>query len=464
MTLDEYVQSLRGKRIAAVGIGVSNLPLIELLLRGGCEVTACDMRRREEMDGEAERLEAMGARLCLGPDYLDGLDADIIFRTPGLMPFEEHLAAAEVRGSLLTSEMEVFMRLCPCRIIAVTGSDGKTTTSTIISELLKAAGCRVHLGGNIGHPLLCEIPEIAPEDVAVLELSSFQLHSMYCCPDIAVITNVSPNHLDKHKDYQDYIDAKREILAHQRPDCRLILNLDDEHTPYFAAGAAARIAYFSDRQRLFEGAVLQNGVLCRVHEGQARPVIPASEIRLPGEHNVLNYLAAFAAVEGLADDRVCAEVARSFGGVEHRLEIVRVYKGATYINDSIGTSPTRTSAGLHAMRTRPIVIAGGYDKHIPFDTLGDDLCRLAKAVFLTGDTAERIRGAVTASRYYREDEPPVRIVPDFEQAVLAAAASAGEGDIVLFSPACASFDRFKNFVERGRAFKSIVMDLESKLE
>ena len=210
--------------------------------------------------------------------------------------------------------------------------------------------------------------------------------------------------------------------------------------------------------------MLRDGVLVRVHDGQAHPVLPAAEIRLPGEHNVLNYLAAFAAVEGLADDAVCAEVARSFAGVEHRLEIVRVYKGATYINDSIGTSPTRTSAGLHAMRTKPIVIAGGYDKHIPFDGLGDDLCQLAKAVYLTGDTAEKIRSAIENSPNYSESSIRVQTLPDFEQTVLAAAAAAGEGDIVLFSPACASFDHFKNFAERGRAFKSIVMDLERKLE
>ena len=464
MTLSEYVDSIRGKRITVVGIGVSNLPLIELLLRGGCTLTACDMRSREEMGGEAERLEAMGARLCLGPGYLDDLDADILFRTPGLMPFEEHLAAAKARGSVLTSEMEVFLRLCPCRVIAVTGSDGKTTTSTIISELLKTAGYRVHLGGNIGNPLLCEIPEITPEDVAVLELSSFQLHSMNCCPDVAVVTNVSPNHLDKHKDFQDYIDAKREILAHQRPDCRLILNLDDAHTPYLAEGAAAQKAFFSDRQAVRDGAMLRDGVLCRVHGGEVREVLHRDEIRLPGEHNVLNYLAAFAAVEGLVGDAECAAVARRFAGVEHRLEIVRVYRGATYINDSIGTSPTRTSAGLQAMRTKPIVIAGGYDKHIPFDSLGDDLCTLAKAVFLTGDTAEKIRAAMEASAFYRDGAVPVRIEEDFERAVLAAAAAAGEGDIVLFSPACASFDHFKNFAERGKAFKSIVMDLERKLE
>lgn len=462
MTLSEYVESIRGKRIAAVGIGVSNLPLIELLLRGGCDVTACDTRSREQMGGEAERLESLGAKLRLGPDYLENLDQDILFRTPGLMPFDEHLEAARARGSLLTSEMEVFLSLCPCKVIAVTGSDGKTTTSTIISELLKAAGYRVHLGGNIGNPLLCEIPDIRQDDIAVLELSSFQLHSMFCRPDIAVVTNITPNHLDKHRDYQDYIDAKREILLHQTEDCRLILNLDDEHTPYLEGFAKARVNYFSDRQRPAEGACLRNGVLTRVTEGKERPVLPASEIRLPGEHNVLNYLAAFAATEGLVPDAVCAKVAREFAGVEHRLEIVRTLNGVTYINDSIGTSPTRTIAGLRAMRTKPVVIAGGYDKHIPFDELGDALCQYAKAVFLTGDTAEKIRAATLASSFYPGSGLFIETEPDFRAAVLAAADAAEAGDTVLFSPACASFDHFKNFVERGKYFKSIVMELERR--
>ncbi len=460
MTLSEYVESIRDKSIAVLGIGVSNYPLLELLISHGCSVTVCDMRTRAELGEEAERLEDRGAKLKLGPDYLEGLDQQILFRTPGLMPFEPHLVAAQQRGSLLTSEMEIFMRLCPCRVIAVTGSDGKTTTSTIIAELLKAAGFRVHLGGNIGHPLLCEIPEMRKEDIAVLELSSFQLHSMYCSPDIAVVTNVTPNHLDKHRDYQDYIDAKREILEHQAGTGKLILNADDAHTPYYESFAKARIVHFSDRQRPEEGAFTEDGMLWRVSAGHARPILSAAEIRLPGEHNVLNYLAAFAATEGLVTDKICAETAKSFGGVEHRLEFVRKVRGVTYINDSIGTSPTRTIAGLKAMRRRPIVIAGGYDKHLPFSELGDALCRYAKGIILTGDTAGKIRDAVLASAVYEECRLPIRMVGDFHEAVLAAAGAAEEGDIVLFSPACASFDRFKNFAERGRIFKAIVMNLE----
>ncbi len=460
MTLHEYVESLKNKRVAVIGLGVSNTPLIELLLRGGCHVTACDRRTAEQMEGEAERLAALGAELKLGEDYLEGLDHDVIFRTPGLMPFDPHLQRAAERGSVVTSEMEVFFRLCPCKIIAVTGSDGKTTTTTIISELLKAAGYRVHLGGNIGHPLLCEVPEIRPGDFAVLELSSFQLHSMVCRPDVAVITNLSPNHLDKHKDFQDYIDAKRAILERQTTDDLLILNADDAHTPYYALFARAETRYFSDRQAVKDGTVKEGDRLCRVHKGVKREIMRCDEIRIPGEHNVLNYLAAFAATDGLVSDEICRAVAMEFAGVEHRLEQVRVLRGVTYINDSIASSPTRTIAGLHALKTKPIILLGGYDKHIPFDALGEELCRCAKRAVLTGATAELIRAAIENAPSYAEVPLPFDMVPDFREAVLTASREAGEGDIVILSPACASFDRFKNFAARGEAFKNIVMELE----
>ena len=460
MTLHEYVDMIRNKTIAVIGIGVSNMPLIELLLSHGCDVTACDKRSLEQMGSDGRRLLDMGAKLKLGEDYLEGLDQQLIFRTPGLMPFEKHLQEAAMRGSIITSEMEVFMSLCPCRTIAITGSDGKTTTSSIIAELLKAAGYTVHLGGNIGHPLLCDLPEFKSDDLAVLELSSFQLHSMLCQPDVAVITNISPNHLDMHKDYQDYIDAKRAVFEYQNSGGLLVLNKDDGMTEYYESFSNAEKAYFSNKSEISRGAVCEKGGIYRIADGVKRPVMKASDILLPGEHNVLNYLAAFAAVEGLVDDRVCAAVAKSFTGVEHRLEQVRVLHGVTYINDSIATSPTRTSAGLHALKTKPIVIAGGYDKHIPFDSLGDEFCLLAKKLFLTGDTAEKIYHAVVESKYYKDSGLEVHLVDDFKQAVWEASASAKAGDIVILSPACAAFDRFKNFVERGRLFKSIVMDLD----
>ena len=459
MTLQEYVHSLQDKRIAVIGIGVSNTPLIELLCANHCDVTACDKRSREQMGREAEHLETLGAKLKLGEDYLEGLDQDVIFRTPGLMPFDPHLQAAREHGSLITSEMEAFFSLCPCRILAVTGSDGKTTTTTIISELLKEQGYRVHLGGNIGHPLLCEIPEIAPEDFAVLELSSFQLHSMACRPHTAVITNISPNHLDKHLDYQDYIDAKRAIFLGQQEEDRLVLNLDDAQSGYYASSAKSQITYFSDKGCTEKGTFCRGDMLCRVDGAQVEEIVSKEEILLPGEHNVLNYLAAFEATRGLVDPAICRQVAMHFKGVEHRLERVRELNGVTYINDSIGSSPSRTIAALRALKRKPILIAGGYDKHIPFDELGDELCIRAKCVILTGDTAEKIRAAILASEHYAKSKLEIRMVEDFDEAVQAAAASAQEGDIVLLSPACASFDHFRNFAERGEHFKKIVMEL-----
>lgn len=460
MTLQEYVNSIKDKSIAVIGIGVSNTPLIELLLKNGCDVTACDKRSFEEMADEAVRLTALGAKLNLGEAYLDGLTQDIIFRTPGLMPFDPHLMAAEEKGSVLTSEMEVFMSLCPCKIIAITGSDGKTTTSSIIAELLRAAGHRVHLGGNIGQPLLCSTPDIREEDIVVLELSSFQLHSMNCHPDVSVITNISPNHLDKHKDYQDYIDAKKAIFEGQTPADKLVLKLNDEQTEYYTKTAAAKISYFSNKAPVSNGTYFDSGIIYSVKENKLTEIMRADEIRLPGEHNMLNYMAAFAAVEGLVDWGVCKKVAMEFAGVEHRLEHVRTLRGVEYINDSIASSPTRTAAGLHALKTKPIVIAGGYDKHIPFDGLGDELCLHAKAVFLTGDTAEKIKTAIENSPYFADSGLQISLNDDFDASVRAASDSAQEGDIVLLSPACASFDRFRNFVERGIHFKKLVMELE----
>ena len=459
MTLQEYVNSILGKRIAVIGIGISNTPLIELLCRNGCDVTACDKRTMEEMGDEGKRLKELGAKLKLGQDYLENLDYDLIFRTPGLMPFDRHLEQAHQQGSLVTSEMEVFLSLCPCPVFAVTGSDGKTTTTTIISELLKAGGYTVHLGGNIGNPLLCETPMIRKEDVAVLELSSFQLHSMYCSPDVALITNISPNHLDKHKDYQDYIDAKRAIYEHQKPENKLVLNYDDAQTPYYCSSAPGQIWFFSNRSPVNRGTICENGIIYRVDGNFRHPIMRSDEIRLPGEHNLLNYIAAFEAVRGWVDDTVCRQVAMEFGGVAHRLEHVRSLHGITYINDSIGTSPTRTIAGLRALKTKPIIICGGYDKHIPFDILGDELCQRAKQVVLTGDTAEKIKDAVLSSRFYPGSGLVIETVDEFDQAVLHAAAAAKAGDVVLLSPACASFDHFKNFEARGNRFKELVMEL-----
>lgn len=458
--LEAYISQLKGKKIAVVGAGVSNMPLAEKLLEGGCEVTICDKRSIEELGEAGQRLKALGAEFSLGEDYLANLDHEVIFRTPGLHPFVPELLVAKERGSRLTSEMEAFFELCPCRVIAVTGSDGKTTTTTIISELLKAEGHTVHLGGNIGKPLLTEVDDMGPEDIAVLELSSFQLHSMSCRPDVAVITNISPNHLDVHPSYEDYKWAKHSIYLKQNAGDRLVLNADNAETFALVEGAPSRVSLFSRKNRVENGSFALDGKIYIADDSEVRELMPTPEIKLPGVHNVENYLAAFSATRDLVSDDTRREVARTFGGVEHRLEQVRTLRGVTYCNDSIASSPTRTIAGLRALEKKPILIAGGHDKHIPFDELGEVICERVKALYLCGETAEAIKKAVLSAKNYDAEKLPVTVLEDFKETVLAASASAEEGDIVLLSPACSSFDKFKNFVERGNTFKNIVNGLE----
>jgi len=459
MNFFEYIDSLNTKKIAVIGAGVSNQPLIALLCEHGCSVTVCDMRTEGDMGELAAQLKAQGAVLQLGKSYLEGLDAfDLIFRTPGLLPLNEHLVKAKNAGVEITSEMELFFKFCPCKTVAITGSDGKTTTSSIIAELLRAAGMTVHLGGNIGRPLLCDIPEMKETDICVLELSSFQLHSMYCKPDVAVVTNVSPNHLDVHPDFEDYIESKKNIFLQQDENCLLVLNADNAITDAFSADSKARVLKFSRQGKVNAGAYYSEG---KIYGDQGETVINIDEIKIPGMHNVENYMAAYCAVSELVNDELFRGVARTFSGVQHRLELIREHKGVKYINDSIASSPTRAVAGLRSFKTADsiILIAGGHDKHVPFDEMADEVCQRCKALFLCGESAQAIAQAVRASSYYDESFP-MFIYEDWTENVLAASDYASIGDTVLLSPACSSFDFFKNFAERGNLFRKIVMELE----
>ena len=456
MTLREYVDSIRNKRVAVIGIGVSNTPLLDMLLAEGIRVTACDKRTREQMGQQAEELERRGCTLHLGEDYLKGLDADVIFRTPGLRPDVPEIAACVARGADLTSEMEVFFRVCPCPIIAVTGSDGKTTTTTIIAELLKSAGKRVWVGGNIGHPLLCEADGMLQTDYAVLELSSFQLMTMTRSPHIAVVTNLAPNHLDMHRDMAEYVAAKENIFRHQSRGDIAIFNGDNAITAEQSARAPGRARTFSRLGEAADGVFLRGeDIVCR-SGGQERVIMTTGDIKIPGVHNVENYMAAIAAVDGLVPDEVIRSFARSFGGVEHRIELVRTYRGVRYYNDSIASSPSRTIAGLRSFKEKVILIAGGYDKHIPFDVLGPEVVAHVKLLVLCGATADKIRASVENAPGYAPGKPEILDVTPFTAAVEAARDRAQPGDVVTLSPACAAFDQFKNFAERGRFFKSIV--------
>lgn len=458
MEFEQYLDSLQGKTVAVIGIGVSNRPLIELLAARGISVTARDRQQRQALGDYAGHLEAMGCRLCLGEEYLDGLNEDVIFRTPGMRPDVPELAAAVARGSTLTSEMEVFFEVCPCPIIAVTGSDGKTTTTTIIAELLRSAGKTVHLGGNIGHPLLAETPSIQPEDVAVLELSSFQLMTMGRSPHIAVITNLSPNHLDVHKNFAEYITAKENIFTHQNTQDIAVFNADNSITAQQAERALGRARLFSRKNEVEDGVFLRDGKIIARHGGQERVVMNREDIRLPGEHNVENYLAAIASVDGMVSDDRIAAFARSFGGVEHRIELIRTLDGVRWYNDSIASSPSRTIAGLRAFPEKVILIAGGKDKGISYAELGPVVNDHVKLLLLCGATAGVIRESVEQAENYQGLE--IIDVADYHQAAQTARERAVEGDVVILSPASTSFDRFKNFMERGKAFKEVVNGLQ----
>ena len=454
---EQYFLSLRGKRIAVMGLGVSNRPLVRLLLSFGCDVTGCDRTPRERLEDEVLELEKLGCRLSLGDAYLDSVTADVVFRTPGMHPGNPALVKLREAGAKITSEMEVFFELCPCNTIAVTGSDGKTTTTTLVSELLKAEGKTVWLGGNIGTPLLSSIPQMKEEDFAVVELSSFQLMDMERSAQRAVITNLAPNHLDVHKDMDEYIEAKTNVFNFQNEDGLLIVNADNSITAPMAGKGETR--YFSRQRRVDNGVYLENGVIYRAKNGISQKVMDSSLILLPGIHNVENYMTAIAVTDSLVSDDTIRHVAQTFGGVEHRIELVRVKDGVRYYNDSIASSPSRTIAGLRSFPEQVILIAGGYDKQIPFDVLGPEVCRHVKRLYLTGATAQKIHDAVVNCPDYAQGKPEIVMIEDFTETVHAAAASAKAGDVVLLSPACAAFDKFKNFMVRGRYFKKLVQEL-----
>ena len=464
MTFESYLATLRGKQVAVIGIGVSNIPLIKLFLKKGIAVTACDKCQREAYDNQSLllELEALGATLHMGADYLDNLTQDVIFRSPGIRPDIPAFAQAKARGAIITSEMEVFFHVCPCKTIAVTGSDGKTTTTTLISKFYEAAGRKVHLGGNIGAALLPMLPEVSPEDVAVVELSSFQLISMHASPNIAVVTNVTPNHLDHHKDMQEYIDAKRNILLYQKQPCRAVLGYENEISRSMQADCKGKQVWFTRLHDTDNGAFLrkEDGMLCMAEDGVVTPFLAQKDVKLRGLHNIENLLAAAAAVWGEVPVEAIRQVGSTFTGVEHRIEPVRTLDGVLYYNDSIGTSPTRTIAGLRSFDRKVILIAGGYDKHIPYEPLAPEIIAHVKNLVLMGATGPRIEQAVRECSGFDEAALPIQHADNMQHAVELARAAAKPGDIIILSPASASFDLYPNFEVRGREFKKIVNALK----
>ncbi len=455
-----FFEGIRGKRVNVIGIGVSNTEVITMLASKGAVVTACDKRSREQLGSLCESLEANGVKLCLGQEYLEHLEGDIIIRTPGLPYYTPQLLQAREAGRVLTSEMELFFQLCPCKIIGVTGSDGKTTTTTLIAEMLRSTGRRVHLGGNIGRALLPIVEEIQQDDFAVVELSSFQLISMRQSPDIAVVTNLSPNHLDIHASMEEYIDAKRNIYTHQNAFSRTVLNADNAVTHGFAGQVRGELMEFSRTTPPRRGAfATDDGGIYMAHGDAVTKIMTTQDIRIPGLHNVENFLAAISAVWGIVPPQAIRQLAQQFQGVEHRIEFVREISGVRWYNDSIATSPTRTIAGLNSFSVPLVVIAGGYDKQIPFLPLAPKLIEKARVLILMGQTAQKIEDTVRSFAGFDPARLQIIQAKDLPDAVQKAAHAARPGEVVTLSPACASFDFYPNFEARGRHFKELVGSL-----
>lgn len=465
--IEEFKKWVKNKKVAVLGIGISNTPLIKYLASMGVDVTAFDKAEKEKLEPILASFEGLDIRYCLGENYLKHLNGfDLIFRTPGMRYDLPELVKAKENGAEITSEMEVFFDLCPAEIFAVTGSDGKSTTTTLIYNMLKEAGYNCWLGGNIGIPLLSSIEDIKETDKVVLELSSFQLHTMKKSPQTAVITNISPNHLDIHKSMEEYVEAKKNIFIHQPEETkwgktRLIINYDNGITREFAGQAKGEAVYFSRRSQLEEGAVLENGMLVYKAKGKTVGLVKADEIIIPGAHNIENYLAASAAVINHVKPEAIYKVATTFKGVEHRIELVRELNGVKFYNSSIDSSPSRTIACLNTFKQKVILIAGGKDKGIPYDAIGEPIIEKVKCLVLIGATASKIEksldDAIERTGKGRDIE---RIhCSTYEEAVKSAYSKAQKGDIVVLSPASTSFDMFKNFEERGRKFKELVMGL-----
>ncbi|MDP4132922.1 MAG: UDP-N-acetylmuramoyl-L-alanine--D-glutamate ligase [Bacillota bacterium] len=451
MNIKEYKEFIKNKNVGFLGIGRSNMPLIRMLSSLGTKITVRDAKPLGSFGEMADELLGLGVTLITGEDYLKDLQQhDIIYKTPVIRKDKPEILSAEQKGTVISSEMELFFELCPCKIFGVTGSDGKTTTTTLIYKMLTEEGYTCHLGGNIGKPLIGEIESIRETDFAVVELSSFQLFSMTRSPEIAAITNLSENHLDWHKDYNEYIDAKKNIFLNQDSSGILVLNADNEYTKVMGKEAKGSVRMFSLKDKVEKGVYLSGNTIY----SDGEKIMDRSDIRLMGMHNVANYMTAICAVRDYVSNENIRKVALNFGGVEHRIEYVREVNGVSYYNDSIGSSPARTTATLSAFEDKVILIAGGYDKHLSYSELGPVIKDRVKHLVLVGETSDKIEEAVKAVGGVSLER-----CTDFKDAVLKASHAAKNGDKVVLSPASASFDMFKDFEERGNRFKEIVNEL-----
>ncbi len=456
--VEEFKKEIKGKKVSVIGVGVSNIPAIIYLNKLGAKIIARD--KNEEIPEKLKKLDNI--EFVLGENYLSNLkDSDYIFRSPGVKPSTPEIVEAQKNGVVLTSEMETFIHLTDATVIAITGSDGKTTTTTLTSLFLKEAGKKVYVGGNIGTPLLDKVEEITKDDYVVLELSSFQLMTMNEKIDRAAITNVAPNHLDYHKDYEEYIEAKARVFKNQDENGILVLNEDNEFTNRYESQAKGKIRKFSLEKETKCGVYYKDGKVVSSVSGNIKEIMDAKDIKIVGMHNVANVCTAASLVVDICGEKAIKNVAMNFGGVEHRMELVREIEGVKWYNDSIASSPSRTIAGLKAFNQKIILIAGGYDKHIPYDVMGPYLLDKVKLMILVGTTSPLIKeAAVKEAIKTGRDVMPIVEFDNLKDAVEYAKNNSNAGDIVAMSPASASFDLYKNFMIRGDYFKELVNNIK----
>lgn len=459
--LEEFENYLDNRKVAIIGLGVSNIPLLKYMYERGANTTVFDEREVEDIPKEImEEIVKYDIKYVLGRACLASLKGfDIIFRSPSCMPTKKELVEAEKQGAIVTSEIEMLMEMCPGTVVGVTGSDGKTTTTSLIYEILKQKGYNCYLGGNIGIPLFTKLREMKEDDFIVLELSSFQLMNMKISPKISVITNISPNHLNIHSSYEEYIEAKKNIFKYQSRNDIVVLNYDNEITRECAKEAEGRVIFFSSKTKLDDGIILDEDIIKECNDRIRRHAINTKEIHLRGRHNYENICAAIAATKTLVDIDTQIEAIKNFNGVEHRIEFVREIDGVKWYNDSIGTSPTRTIAGLNSFDEEIVLIAGGYDKHLDYTPIAKPILDNVKTLILMGQTADKIFLAVKEEGEKEKKQVDTYMCDTLEETVKLAKKFAKPGDVVLFSPASASFDMFKNFEERGKKFKEIVNNI-----
>ena len=459
--LEKFNNYIRFRKIAIIGLGVSNIPLIDYMYEKKATVTVFDDREEKDINPKImKKIKEYKFNYYFGKDNLKHLDNfDIIFRSPSCLPTKPELVQAVEKGALVTTEIEMLMKMCPCKIIGVTGSDGKTTTTSLIHAILNKAGYKTYLGGNIGTPLFTKLPEMKPEDIVVLELSSFQLMGMKISPHISVITNITPNHLNIHKDYQEYIDSKKNIFKYQNENDILVLNNDNEITKSCVKEANGKVILFSGKEKLDNGFIVDNNIIKKCEDGIRKHILDAKEVILRGEHNYENIATAFAATESLVDLDLATEAVKEFKPVEHRLEFVRKIDDVKWYNDSVSSSPTRTIAGLKSFDEEIVLIAGGYDKNLDYTPIAKPIVQKVKALILLGQTSGKIFEAVKKELEIEKKELPIYMCNSLEETVNLAKKLAKPQQIVLFSPASASFDLFKNFADRGEKFKNLLNKL-----